>query len=67
MSTQGNMPLDDDVRIIGRNIAKGFLAAEAAETALKDLPDSESLGEYWDPTAEPEAEEGADDSASDDA
>ncbi len=67
MSTHGNMPLDDDIRIIGRNIAKGFLAAEAAEKALKDLPDSESLGEYWDPSAEPVAEEEVEDSASEDA
>ena len=60
MSTHGNMPLDDDIRVIQRNIAKGFQSAQEVEKTLAKLPDSESMGEYWDPTEEPEGDEDAD-------
>ena len=45
--------LEQDVRIIRRNLAKGFISPGAVNELLSDLPDVEEQGEWFDPTAEP--------------
>ncbi len=54
--------LDRDVRILSRQLNKGFISREAVDTILADLPDSEDRGEWFDPeelTDEEAAEEGS--------
>lgn len=46
--------LDRDVRIIRRNLAKGFLSKKAVSTLLAELPDVSEQAEYFDPEAEDE-------------
>lgn len=57
MSNTGTISLEEDTRIIRRNIAKGFMSTEAAESALKDLPDMADMAEYLDPMASDEEDE----------
>jgi hypothetical protein len=57
MSNTGTISLEEDTRIIRRNIAKGFLSMDTAEKALKDLPDLADMAEYVDPTASDEDDE----------
>jgi hypothetical protein len=53
--------LDMDVRILRRQLNKGFVAQSTVDEMLKPLPDVESMGEYFDPDTldleEVEAEE----------
>ena len=51
--------LDNDVRLIRRNLAKGFVSQATIDKQLAALPDVENLGEWTDPTAEPEPEAAA--------
>ena len=58
--------LDRDVRILSRQLNKGFISREAVDTILADLPDSEERGEWFDPeelTDEEEAAEGSEEAA----
>ena len=41
--------LDMDVRILRRQLNKGFVAESSVDEMLKSLPDVEGLGEYFDP------------------
>ena len=56
--------LDRDVRILCRQLNKGFISHAAVEEILADLPDSEDRAEWFDPEAldeeEPEVPEGED-------
>ena len=47
--------LEQDVRIIRRNLAKGFVAPAAVAEMLADLPDVTEQGEWFDPQGEAEA------------
>ena len=50
--------LDMDVRILRRQLNKGFVAESSVNEMLKSLPDVEGLGEYFDPdTLDVEEEE----------
>ncbi|MGM0574203.1 MAG: hypothetical protein ACQEXJ_00520 [Myxococcota bacterium] len=53
MSAQStNDELSQDVRIIRRRLAKGFVTPEKIDEMLADLPDVADQGEWFDPTAE---------------
>ena len=54
MNASDNIALDDDVRILSRKLSKGFMSPADLAKNLKDLPDVEELGEYFDPEAEDE-------------
>jgi hypothetical protein len=41
--------LEMDVRILRRQLNKGFVAQSTVDEMLKPLPDVESMGEYFDP------------------
>ena len=41
--------LDMDVRILRRELNKGFVSEKSVDEMLKTLPDVEGLGEYFDP------------------
>jgi hypothetical protein len=43
------MGLDNDTRIIKRNIAKGLMSRAAAEEMVANLPDVAEQAEYLDP------------------
>jgi hypothetical protein len=47
-----NDELERDVRIIRRNVAKGFISRDAVTEMLKDLPDAAERGEWFDPEAD---------------
>ena len=49
--------LDSDVRIIRRNLNKGFISQAKVDEMLADLPDVEGSGEWFDPMALDENEE----------
>jgi hypothetical protein len=44
--------LDRDVRIIRRNLAKGFISRDSVTEMLNGLPDSAERGEWFDPEAD---------------
>ena len=50
--------LDMDVRILRRQLNKGFVAESSVNEMLKSLPDVEGLGEYFDPDTLDVEEEG---------
>jgi hypothetical protein len=50
-------PLDLDVRIIRRDLNKGFLSEADVAKRLVGLPDVEAMGEYFDPATLGEADE----------
>ncbi|MFT7579918.1 MAG: hypothetical protein ACI9MR_001585 [Myxococcota bacterium] len=52
--------LDMDIRLIRRNLAKGFISEDAVDKMLADLPDVEDRGEWIDPEADDEIEAEAD-------
>ncbi len=49
--------LERDVRIIRRNLAKGFTSNDSVDELLKDLPDSAERGEWFDPEADDDDED----------
>ncbi len=56
--------VEDDVRLIRRNLAKGFLSADAIKDKLAALPDVADRGEWIDIVDEEEEDEAtADDPA----
>ena len=56
--------LDMDVRILRRQLNKGFVAESSVDEMLKSLPDVEGLGEYFDPdTLDVEEEEATEEGA----
>lgn len=59
--------VNKDVRLIERNLAKGFMSRAASDKLMKDLPDVEEKGDYIDIDGEPnDADDGADDDEDDD-
>jgi len=56
MSEVGPVALEDDIRIISRDISKGFASSATVAKKLSKLPDVEQLGEWFDPEAETEEE-----------
>lgn len=50
--------IEKDVRLLRRNLAKGFVSQDKVNAILDELPDVEDQAEWIDPTtdAEPEAE-----------
>ncbi len=54
--------LEDDVRIIRRNLAKGFISGQAVDARLATLPDVADQAEYFDPEAD-EADAGTEEDA----
>lgn len=53
--------LERDVRIIRRNLAKGFISRDSVNEMLDGLPDSAERGEWFDPEADDEDEDDEDD------
>ncbi|MCB9730682.1 MAG: hypothetical protein H6744_08975 [Deltaproteobacteria bacterium] len=49
--------LDRDVRIIRRNLAKGFVSRSAVDELLEELPDTTERAEWFDPEADDEDDE----------
>ena len=45
----GTKLLDVDVRILRRNLNKGFISQDALDKMLAELPDVEGAGEWFDP------------------
>lgn len=59
--------LDMDVRILRRQLNKGFVAESTVNEQLKSLPDVEGLGEYFDPeTLDVDEEEASEEAAATD-
>jgi hypothetical protein len=71
MNQPSNLPeLETDVRILRRDIAKGFVSPTIVHDMLGKLPDVEDQGEWFDPDTlgeeeEPEATDGTEDTAQD--
>lgn len=60
MSNDLTTDVNKDVRLIERNLAKGFMSRAAAAKLMKDLPDVEDKGELIDIEGEA-GDDGADD------
>jgi hypothetical protein len=52
MKAETTSDLDLDVRILRRNLAKGFVSQETVEDRLSKLPDTEDQAEWFDPEAD---------------
>lgn len=51
--------LEQDIRIIRRNLAKGFISTADMQAKLADLPDVQDQGEWFDPTLDAEPDSSA--------
>lgn len=56
MMDDKTIPLEQDIRIVKRNVAKGFVSQADSKAALSGLPDLTEQSEWFDPEA-PEEEE----------
>jgi len=55
-----DLDLDQDVRLIRRNLAKGFISQDAVRNMLSELPDVSDRATWTDPEAELERERAED-------